>query len=231
MTVWDLIKAGQYEEACRMADQEFRETPTPFPLSNKVRALLRLGRHREAAELCDEIIRISPFVVDGYFIFRGVSDWVGGRQEAAITAWQSGSDPQYTDAAGGVGIPLLLFFASIKRSDRPLRRSAESALRKVCKRRAICNWPGPIARFVLGKLDETELLSAMTDEPILRARQSCKAEFYIGVLRMANHDQDGYAEYLARSCSHDPVSMLEAEFFLADAELSAIVPPENRPIA
>jgi tetratricopeptide (TPR) repeat protein len=229
MTVWDLIKAGQYEEACRVADQEFRENPTAFPLMNKVRALLRLGRHREAAELCDESIRISPFTVSTHFIFRGVSDWFDGREEEAIGAWQAGSGAQYQDAAGGVDCPLLLRFASIKRSDRPLRRSSESSLRNACKRRAMVNWPGPLAHFALGKLGETELLAAITSHPILRERQMCQADFHIGVMRMAQGDQTGYAECLARSCSHAPVSMLENEFFLADAELRAISPPENQP--
>ena len=35
-TVWELVVSGQYEEACRIADQEFNETSSLPPLRNKV---------------------------------------------------------------------------------------------------------------------------------------------------------------------------------------------------
>jgi hypothetical protein len=222
MTEWDLIQSGQYEEACRVADLEFHRTSSLLPLRNKVRALLRLGRHSDAAKLCDEIISLSPFTVDADFIFRGVSDWLDGREQDAIAAWHAGEDTQYSDAAGGVEIPLLLLFAAIKRKDPSLRKSTEAMLNKLCKRRRVGNWPGPLAHFVLGKIDERSLLAAMKEPPVLQERQSCQGEFYIGAKRFASGDANGYAEYLARSCSHGPAGLLIHEFYLADAELPAI---------
>jgi hypothetical protein len=221
-TVWDLIFAGRYEEARLAADEEFRQTSDLFPLRGKVTALLCLGRYCEAATLCEEIIGMSHYTISGDFISRGVSEWLDGREEAAIVAWRDGSRAQLDDAAGGVTIPLLLFFASIKRSDQALRKSSEAALRQRCKGRAIRNWPGPVARFITGDLDEAELIAAMSDPVALKERQSCQAEFYIGIVRLALGDQRGHVEFLARSCAHHPVSLLECEYFLAHAELKAV---------
>ena len=221
-TVWELVVSGQYEEACRIADQEFNETSSLPPLRNKVCALLRLGRHRDAAQLCHEVIRLAEGRADGDFIFLGTSEWLDGREEEAIAAWQAAIDTRYTDAAGGVEIHLLSLFASIKRSDQSLRRRLEAALKALCKRRTITNWPGPIARFVLGRFSEKELLSAISDHPILRARESCQADFYLGLLRLAEGDRQGYAESMVRSCSHGPVCLVDCEFYIAEAEVRGI---------
>ncbi len=208
----------------RLAQRPTKSSRGPRPcflFETEIRALLCLGRYRDTADLCDEIIRLSPYSHQSDFIFRGVAEWLDNRQEDAVAAWQRGSRAHYTDAAGGVKIPLLLLFAAIRRSESALRKLSEAAIRKFCKRRAIVNWPGTIAHFAAGKIDENELLAAMNEPAVLRERHSCEAEFYVATLRLARGDHDGYIEFLKRSCSHGPKSLLEAEFFLASGELRA----------
>jgi hypothetical protein len=221
MSVWDLIKAGEYQQACDAADREFSQTSDLLALRNKIFALLRLGRFAEAATLCDEIMTRSPYTIQGDFAFRGVCDWARGRADDAVVAWQAAKRAQYVDAAGGLVPDLLLLFASIKRSDQALRASSEGSIMKRRKRTSMSNWPGPVGRFVIGELDEAGLLSAIAEPAVLRDRQSCQGEFYIAVMRLKRGDTAGYMEYLSRSCSHGPVALLEAEFHLADAEIRA----------
>ena len=134
MKLWDLILAGRYEEACLVADEEFRQTSTLPPLHAKLRVLLRLGRYRDAATLYDKILEMSPPATRFDFILRGVMEWVEGREEAAIAAWQGSYKADWCDAAGGVTTPLLLFFASIKRSDQSLRKSSQAGTQATLQR-------------------------------------------------------------------------------------------------
>src|SRR4029077_9107686 len=162
-----------------LADQEFSKSSSLLPLRNKVFALLRLRRYGEAARLCEEIIRLRSGEVDSDFIFFGVSRWMDERYGDALNAWQTASDTKFTDAAGGVQIWLLTLFGAIKLGDTALGKRAETKLKKkLSKRAAIANWPGPIARFAVGESTVEELLAAVDAEPTLRARELCQAEFY-----------------------------------------------------
>ena len=80
------------------------------------------------------------------------------------------------------------------------------------------NWPGPLVGFVLGRLSEEDVRSRISAQPILRARQTCQAAFYFGVLRLLQRDNGAYVEYMRESCSQGAVCPLEPEFYLAAAE-------------
>ena len=180
-----------------------------------------MGRFDAAVEVCDEVIRLSRYVSDHPFIRRGVANWLAGREDEAIASWKGGSNPQYTDAAGGVTVPALLLFASIRRSDADLGRSSRSALKKLCRRRRLAIWPGPIVHFLLEDLTEEDLLCAAAEPAItiLAQRYLCQAEFYVAVRRLAHGDQNGFVRYLEQSCSHGLPSIVESEFYLARGEL------------
>jgi hypothetical protein len=226
VSVWELIKSGEYDRACRAADEEFRSTSSVFPLRNKVFALLLLNRFADAAELCREIIRSQQGDTDSDFIFLGTSLWLLGDRNQAISAWQSSSETRFTDAAGGVEVALLLLYAAIRVGDSSLRHDAENQLVERCTQPEIGNWPGPIANFVLGRLAEAELLSAINaNHPILKAKQLCQAEFYLGLQRLAAGDSAGFLERMGQAKSQGAVSPVKQEFYLADGELRSASHP------
>src|SRR5580698_7696231 len=111
--VWDLIKLGRFEEACQAADPEFAKNGRIGPLRNKIFALLHLSEYDECICLSRKIISLDKHSADHDSIFLGVAYWLQSRHDFAVEAWRMGLDAQYTDAAGGVGIPLILRFASI----------------------------------------------------------------------------------------------------------------------
>jgi len=216
--VWQLLQDGRFEEACSTADREYSETQSLLALRNKVYALLRLDRNREAAILCDDIIGLDGGNSDSDYISLGVAQWRDGRRIEAVATWQLASDTKHTDAAGGVDVWLLCYFAAVKLADKTLMNRSESKLKSIGKRRSIANWPGAVALFILGKLTEDELLATRSEQPLLRARQLCKAEFYIGVMRLISGDLAGYRVHMHRSLSYGAVCPLGPEYYLADVE-------------
>jgi hypothetical protein len=217
MTVWDMVKNGDYEGACRAADEEFARTASPLPLRNKVFALLCLRRYQEAVSLAQFVRDEQQGEVQTDFLFIGVGCWLQGRQAEAVRAWLGATSAKYTDAAGGVTEFLLTHYAAVRAGDEPLRKKMERRLQAKTKRSG--EWPSALAEFVVGKLTEKELLSRMSDNPILRTRQLCQAEFHIGVMRLARGDEGGFLESMGRSCSQGPSSLLELEHYLAFAEV------------
>jgi hypothetical protein len=87
----------------------------------------------------------------------GVTLWWLRRSDEAIATWRLGLNAGYTDAAGGVILPSLLFFASIRTDDSALRKDARVLLRKRWRtKQARSNWPGPIAALLLGHALSTQ---------------------------------------------------------------------------
>jgi len=218
-SIWDIVKIGKYEEACLAADREFAETQSLSPLRNKVFALLCLEKYDEVIRLSNDIIIKANGESDGDFVFLGVAHWLLGRYRDAVTVWERATDTKYTDAAGGVGIQLLLFYASVKLQDDKLKACALKQLQTLCKHPTANNWPGPLAGLVLGKLQEADVRSKMSKQPILKARQTCQAAFYIGTMQIASQDMHGYIEHMRESCGQGGACLLEQEYYLARDEV------------
>jgi hypothetical protein len=216
--VWDLVKSGRYDDACVAADKESSETSSALPLRNKVFALLNLGRYVEATQVCRQIISRTSGESDSDFIFLGVSCWLLEEYDEAVSTWQSAANTKYTDAAGGVEIPLLLLFASAKLQNEELKTQSLKELQTLCKK-STTSWPGPVANYVLGKLTEDDVRSKMSAQPVLRAKQACQAAFYFGVMRSMQQDTNGYRKCMQESCEQGAVSLMKQEYYLARAEI------------
>lgn len=217
VSTWDLIKSGNFEEACKIADGE-ASTTGELALRNKVFALLHLKRTREAITLCEELIKRVNGASDSDFIKLGVAHWLTNNRDQAVESWQRGLDTKYTDAAGGIRVPLLLYYASVRISDEKLRKDSAKRLGKLSKGKSTCNWPGPLGSFLLDVCTESSLFATVTKNPVLRERQLCQAHFYVGVKCSGADETDRYRENMRLACSRDPVSYLEAEYYLSKAE-------------
>jgi hypothetical protein len=214
-STWELIKAGQYEMACDNADREFHESGSLLSFRNKIFALLVLGRYADSANLCETIIQKSGGDSDSDFIFLGVSQWLLERYSEAIDTWKKAKHTKYTDAAGGVEIPLMLFYASISLKDNSLNLKACNDLGKIYRPRRPKMWPGPIAGYVLEEISEDELRSEISKQAILHEKQLCQAEFYIGSMRYKSGNIQGYYQAMHDALGQGPSSLVKPEFYLA----------------
>ena len=66
----------------------------------------------------------------------GVALWWLRRTDEAIAAWRGGLDAKYTDAAGGVELPSLLLFASIRTADPALEKDAQGSAQEALAHKA-----------------------------------------------------------------------------------------------
>jgi hypothetical protein len=214
---WDLIEQGKFVEACKRADEEHALTDSPLPLHNKVLALLHLERFSDAVSLCRALMTMEGADSDDEFIFCGVAYWCLNKADEAVRIWNEGTKRTYTDAAGGLAIPLLLYYAAIRMNDSALGKSARAAVKARCRTRRSNNWPGPLGLYALGELDDTELQDRVTTVPILRDRELCQANFWTGV-RHSSADIERGREYMRKAISFGPSSYLEHEYYLAKGE-------------
>jgi hypothetical protein len=107
-SVWDLISEGNYLDACQRADEDFQATVSLLPLRNKVLALLQLHKYDDAVALSEYIVDKDHGESDYDFQFMGTAKWLSGKRDSSVAIWKSALETKYTDAAGGVEVPLLI---------------------------------------------------------------------------------------------------------------------------
>jgi tetratricopeptide (TPR) repeat protein len=218
---WELIEQKKFEEACIKADEEYLKGKSLLPLRNKVIALMNLKRYEEVITSCQKIIELTNGNTDSEFIYLGMAKWVLNDIESAIDYWRKGLNAYYTDAAGGIIIPALLYFASVKLKDKTVKKEASRLLKKRWKSRFSVNWPGAVAGFLLNELDDRKFIESVSSEPTLQRRQLCQANFYVALKYLEQGEVEKYINHLTQ-CTLSEYGYLEDEYYLAIGELDKI---------
>jgi tetratricopeptide (TPR) repeat protein len=217
---WALMCEGKYSLAYDVLSEGV--LADSYHYTNRGLALLCMHRLEEAVSDFDQATKASPHSDSGP-IKKGIALWWLGRYPEAVSSWRGAIDAAYTDAAGGVEVPSLLLFAASRLNDADLERQAKLLLRKVWKPSLKLVWPGPIAGYLLGKLDsETFLVNQTFKDPILEARRLSKALFWQGLVSLRSGDQQSFVhriEEVSELRSMHAAVMLEPEYWLAHAEL------------
>jgi hypothetical protein len=219
MTVWELIKIGKFHEACQKADEEFSANQDILPLRNKVFALLHLRKYEELTELSSELIKIRNGETERDFVYSGIGYWALNEKQKAIEIWKQGESAKYTDAAGGIEIPIILYFAGIKLKDENLKKESLQKLKKLLKSKAAINWPAPIGTYIIDKITKEELLTKVVNIDILRERQLCQAYFVIAIKELDKGNVDGYKQNLTECVNFGVKAYLESMYYIAKGEL------------
>jgi tetratricopeptide (TPR) repeat protein len=222
--VWGLVEIGDFESAIEAADEEFKKTGNIFPLRNKVYALLNLKRYTDCVDLTSELIRIRNGETQSDFVFCGVAYWLTGQYEKAIEIWRDGKDTKFTDAAGGIEIQAMLYFGAVVTSNQKLISTTKNHITKLLRERNAINWPAPIGSFLCDRMSVNELMSKVSDVPILKERQQCQMHFVISVKNLEAGNFGEYAKGLRRSVSYGRLAYLEAMYYLAKGVLEKMQP-------
>jgi tetratricopeptide (TPR) repeat protein len=224
---WDAWRRGEWEQVEKGLSGEIEERPRNAPsYSNRALCRLQMRRFEEALADFQTAHHLSP-ISDGYLTKIGVVLWWLRRTDEAIASWRLGLNAKYTDAAGGVILPALLLFASIRMDDSTLRKDSQALLKKRWRtKQAKSAWPGPVVALLLGHLSENEFLGLRPfANPVMDARRACQACFWAGVQRLRAEDQSSYLARLTDAVSdvdpgHSIAVRLETEYWLATAELA-----------
>ena len=140
----------------------------------------------------------------------------------AVSRWiEAQRVKRYTDAAGGLKVPMLLNYAALRLNDAALAKKARARINKRCGSGQAVNWPGPLGRFVLGEIDEQELLALVTPQPILHEREMCTACFWIGMAAMKT-DQSRSLQLMTQATTYAPAAYVEHEYYLAKGEIRRV---------
>lgn len=224
---WSLIQAGRFEEAIEKLREEHAQHGSRGFLVNLGIAFLCKNDFKTAAKHFDDLVNDRPQYASLEYGLLGASKWLLAQPQEAITAWQEGLECEYTDGAGGIGLPLLLYFGSVR---QPLLFGLEKAtklLRQRLKNPRAKMWPAPLARFLLDELSPQEVLLACahTSDSVQRRREQM-AEFYVGVRCLRGNDIKGYVDQMRRASQFSQCELNET-FFLSRYETTLCTSAEN----
>lgn len=217
---WNLMEQGLYGLAYEKITEHIDKNPQDFIryAYNRGLCLLNLEDPKHALLDFEKLIDLRPDSDSGY-IGAGIALWWLNRKIDAVNMWKNAIKCKYTDAAGGVMGPALIFFASSMLNDLDLEKYSIRILKAKYRTKRAGAWPGPIAGFILGKITETDLLEKAVQRPGLRARILTKAHFWIGVFCFRQNNIDGFRDHLYQShMGH----IIEPEYYLAKYELKSL---------
>ena len=110
---WHLLQEGDLHGALKLLKAEHRRDPSKGTCNNLGTCHLCLGDAQAAKDCFDEALAM-PLPDSGTCALAGMARWILKDRTEAVRIWQEGLDYDYRDAAGGVELPLLSFYAAVR---------------------------------------------------------------------------------------------------------------------
>ena len=177
-------------------------------------ALLELKRWPEAARAFEDAPDAGQ---SGTMLeLAGAARWLAGDREAAVERWAAALDAPYEGPASRLKPPALLVYAGTRMGDERFVLRGTRLLTKSWKPKIQRIWPGPVAGFLLGKVDEKNLLEEGYSDPDLEARRLASAHFWVAL-----RTPEKAREHYQAAVQNEGASVLEVEHHLAHGELQA----------
>jgi hypothetical protein len=176
-------------------------------------ALLELKRWPEAARAFEDAPEAGQ---SGTMLeLAGAARWLAGEREAGVERWISALDAGYEGPASRLKPPALLVYAGTRLGDDRYLLRGTRLLNKAWKPKIQRIWPGPVAGFLLGRVDPGTFLEEGYSDPELEARRVASAHFW-AALRDAPRAREHYQAAVA----NEGAGVLEVEHHLAHGELA-----------
>jgi hypothetical protein len=197
-----LLEEGRFEE---LAQED-------HPLWRGL-ALLEMKRWPEAALAFEEAPEAGQ---SGTMLeLAGAARWLAGEREAAVERWISALDAGYDGPASHLKPPALLVYAGTRLGDERYILRGTRLLNKAWKPKIQRIWPGPVAGFLLGRVDAESFLGEGYSDPELEARRAASAHFWAAL-----RDPARAREHYQAAVANEGAGVLEVEHHLAHGELS-----------
>ncbi len=197
-----LLEEGRFEE---LANED-------HPLWRGL-ALLELKRWPQAARSFEDAPDAGQ---SGTMLeLAGAARWLAGEREMAVERWVAALDAGYEGPASRLKPPALLVYAGTRLGDERYVLRGTRLLGKTWKTKIQRIWPGPVAGFLLGKIDERSFLEDGYSDPDLEARRLASAHFWAAL----KDPRKARAHYEA-AIAGEGAGVLEVEHHLAHGELA-----------
>lgn len=214
--------------AILLLEDEYKQTGDIPTLRNLNFMLMDMGNWQYAKSNWEKIIEESEHIIDGDLIDIGMVNWFTGNELTAIDFWKRACDAEYTDAAGAIDGPLILWYAGQRLGDQKLVNKSLKKLKRFWRvkeyRLFAKEWPGTtaIAGFLLDKVPEDVFLNdwKWSPEP-LEYRRLCRANFWVGMKEL-DKSEDKANQHFKTAFSANKIGILEYEYFLAKWEYSRL---------
>jgi hypothetical protein len=141
---------------------------------------------------------------------------------------------RYADGAGGVSAPLWIYAASVLKPGFASRAEAKKLLAIRANDPRVVNWPGPIAEYILGGIDEREMRSRGANYGGDNAYMAnWLADFYAGIVDRANRTMARFRQAMCQVAVTDDddfdatkpnflSKLWHVEFFIARHEAEVV---------
>ena len=127
---WSFARSGDFQTAYSMLSRDITAEPQRAPhYMNRGLVLLNLSQLVDAQRDFARYRELEPQVSSGHIKF-GLVLWLQNDIELAIESWRRALHATYTDEAGGVEAPALLYYAGLITQDQERLDEARGLLRK-----------------------------------------------------------------------------------------------------
>jgi lipoprotein NlpI len=218
---WDYAQLGEFSKAYAALTLDIeKEYTRALHYMNRGIVLLNLFRLLEAEQDFRSYIDLSPDSSAGY-IKLGLSQWLQNEKSLAIATWRLALTARFSDEAGGVEAPSLLYYSALTTNNNADLEQARDLLRRRWRASLAKIWPGPIIAYLLGEMDEETFLIRQTFlNPDLESRRLCRANFWIAVQRLSIGDEENCKGFWKKCAAVR--QLLETEYYLANHELKRL---------
>lgn len=180
---WDHLRGGDIELGLASIREAHAHDRSASRIMELGVAYLWAGQYAAAWEHFQDAMLTYHQSMARFYGMAGVAQWCLNQPRTALEWWRIGMGADYADGAGGGRLPLLLYAASVLRPETSSRKEAEHLLRAKAEDPRVANWPGPLGKFVLGKINARTLeeLSVDTKDGVIRPEYKWLISFYRGV--------------------------------------------------
>lgn len=198
-----LMRIGKRDAAFKDVEDALTIEPEmPYALSARTALNLDAGNIDAALADANQAVKLDP-KSGGHLALRGTVKHIQGDLTGAIADYRAAGKLDPTEPFD----PLLLFLAL---SESGKREEGKAALRDLLGRWPEAEWPAPLARYLLGSIDEAALRKAAdAGTEVLRKYQDFDWHFYLGAVAMINGDKDRARDYLDHVVDTDMSQFLE----------------------
>jgi tetratricopeptide (TPR) repeat protein len=193
-TVPELAGGGDRAAALRTLGSALQQKPgDSWLVIAQAQIYMQLADFQRALSLLDEALAGSTSPVD-----RRTALYYRGHAEFNLGQYAAAADDFDATLAGRTTLksrlgPLLWRYAAQVRS----RRDARGLLAKDVAKEDLTDWPGPIAKFLLGRMAVGELeVTAETEDSAKRSNGKCPAAFFMGMDALRRGDKQRAREQL-----------------------------------